>query len=86
MAVHAFYMAVVVRIGFQHAQYTVSEASTVANIRIEVLGGSLEREIIVCFSTSDSTAIGKCISWNRTFFINSLFQLERTMQVSLATF
>ena len=51
-------MAVVVRIGFQHAQYTVSEASTVANIRIEVLGGSLEREIIVNFSTSDSTAIG----------------------------
>ena len=79
-------MDIVVRIGFQSAQYNMSEGSTVANIKIEVLGGSLEREIIVCFSTSDSTAIGKCISWNRTFFINSLFQLERTMQVSLATF
>ena len=51
-------MAVVVRIGFQRAQYAINEASTVANIRIEVLGGSLEREIIISFSASDPTAIG----------------------------
>ena len=51
-------MAVVVRIGFQRAQYTINEDSTVANIRIEVLGSSLEREIITSFSTNDSTAIG----------------------------
>ena len=49
----------VVRIGFQSAQYTVSEASTIATIiGIEASGAPLEREIIVSFSTSDSTATG----------------------------
>ena len=51
-------MIVAIRIGFQSAQYTVSEASTVTYIKIEVMAGSLEREIIVSLSTSDSTAIG----------------------------
>ena len=52
-------MTTVVRIGFQSAQYTVSEASTMAIIiTIAVSGGSLEREIIVTFSTHDSTATG----------------------------
>ena len=36
----------------------MSESSTVTYIKVEVSGGSLEREIIVSFSTSDSTATG----------------------------
>ena len=58
-------MIPVVRIGFQSARYTVSEASTIATmITIEASGGSLEREIIVALSTHDSTATG-------TYFINT---------------
>ena len=53
----------VVRIGFQSAQYTVSEASAIATIiTIETSGDSLEREIIITFSTHDSTATGTFLS------------------------
>ena len=53
----------VVRIGFQSAQYNVSEASTIATIiTIAVSGSSLEREIIITFCTHDSTATGILIS------------------------
>ena len=74
----------VVRIGFQSAQYNVSEASAITTIiTIEVSGGSLEREIIISFSTSDSTATGSYLFsslLHRNDF--ALFQLERTMSVS----
>lgn len=59
-------MIPVVRIGFQSAQYNVSEASTIATIiTIVVSGGSLEREIVVSFSTSDSTATGSYLIFKR---------------------
>ena len=52
-------MIPVVTIGFQSEQYTASEDSNVATIlMVEVSGGLLTREIIVSFSTSDSTATG----------------------------
>jgi hypothetical protein len=52
-------MILVVRIGFQSTQYNASEASAIATIiTIELSRGSLEREIIISFSTSDSTATG----------------------------
>ena len=38
--------------------YSVSEASNRADIRIGVLEGSLQREVIVSFSIGDSTATG----------------------------
>ena len=78
----------VVRIGFQSAQYNVSEASTIATvITIEALGGLLEREIIISFSTSDSTATGSSYLFSSLLHRNdfALFQLERTMSVSATT-
>ena len=75
-------MIPVVRIGFQSAQYTVSENSTIATIiMILVSGGSLEREIIISISTYDSTATGTYFHQYYYFHRNDLcqLQLERTM-------
>ena len=62
-------MIPVVTIGFQSAQYTANEDSNVATIlKVEVSGGSLARETIVSFTTSDSTATGT------SFLINTVIQ------------
>ena len=56
----------------------MSEGSTATYMEVEVSGGSLEREIIVSFSTSDSTAIGTHfdqLRMNKTDFANHNFIL-----------
>ena len=40
----------------------MSEADGTVSIQVGVISGSLQREVIVSFSTSDSTAIGKPVS------------------------
>ena len=46
-------------IGFMDEQYTVSEADGRVNLRVGVLQGTLNNEVVVTLSTNDSTATGK---------------------------
>ena len=46
-------------IGFIYPPYSVNENGGQMLIPVGVLGGTLEREVVVSFFTSDSTAIGK---------------------------
>ena len=56
MLIHLYYIDV--KIGFQSAIYSVGEASNRADVRVRVLAGSLQREVVVSFSTGDSIATG----------------------------
>ena len=44
-------------IGFLNAPYTVSESDSAADIQIGVMQGSLERSVMVHFSTNATNAI-----------------------------
>ena len=46
-------------IGFLNTSYTVNENDGAANIQIGVIQGSLERSVVVRFSTSADSASGK---------------------------
>ena len=46
-------------IGFLNTYYTVNENDGVADIQIGVIRGSLERPVVVQFSTSADSASGK---------------------------
>ena len=46
-------------IGFFNTSYTVYESDGVANIQIGVIQGSLERPLVVQFSTSAISAAGE---------------------------
>ena len=48
-------------IGFIDEQYTVSEADGRVDLRVGVVEGILQNEVVVILSTNDSTATGKSI-------------------------
>ena len=53
-------MYTAITIGFLSTSYTVSEADGTVRIQVGVISsGSLQRDVVVSFSTSDSTATGK---------------------------
>ena len=49
-------------IGFINSPYSVIENEKQVVIQVGVIEGSLQREVVVSFSTSDSAAIGKPVT------------------------
>ena len=62
---NAFSLGVV--IGFQQTTYNVLESVGDAELRVAVLSGSLETEIVVRFTTDDDSAVCKFWSQQRSY-------------------
>ena len=64
-------MHIDVTIGFIDSPYSVNENERQVVIQVGVIEGSLQREVVVSFSTSDSAAIGKptCYLRNKVVII-----------------